>query len=128
MSHDEALAPCTLCTLQNTPQPPHEKSLHLFKDCPQIQVVRNSYLQSFMQRKNLNWSSECALLGARSELSDIYLFIINTEIHLVNFYIYNCKRLKKLPSQDDLEYHLKYYREILCFSTRYKREWLKWEI
>ena len=128
MNRNQDLAPCTFCTLDNNIQNPEkEKSPHLFRDCPKIQNVKNTYLTNFFNRKNLIWENNFSILGAPETYSDVYLFIINIEIHLVNFFLFNCRGLKKLPTREDLEYHLKYYRDIMCFSKRYKREWVKWD-
>ena len=96
-------------------------------NCSLVQDLAKTYFENFfVNHPNISWSKDMMLLGANDNLSKEKAFLINLEIMTFNLYIFNLRKLKKLPAREDLEYHMKYYRELFLFSKKYKNIFLSW--
>jgi hypothetical protein len=105
---------------------PKENYAHFFIHCPTNQRICNTYFRSFLNNTNIIWESSFLTLGAPSDLVSWCSMIINIEILLVNFFIYESRVDKKIPLIVNLNYHTSRYRNILLLSPKYRKAWLKW--
>ena len=126
MLNNQNLAGCTFCTLRNVQQPIKEKSYHFFCDCLPVFSTVESYFSTFFNNQNV-WSKKWQLIGAPPFFNNAEAMILNIEIMTINLFIWNCKKLNTLPTLDNLNYHINYYREIFLFSKRYKEAWGAWQ-
>ena len=87
--------------------------------CDVVHNLLSDYFSGILQTDNL-WDNSWQILGAPATFSLEQAFYLNIKILTTNFYIFNCRKLRKLPNRADLDYHLSYYEEIYNFSNRYQ--------
>ena len=132
MLQNENLAKCYFC--ENHPVGlmqiiPHENYRHFFLQCRTSDEVLRVYFRDFLDRGSFQWfiwNRNLMLLGAPSFLENERALVLNLELILAAFFLFQCKLRKLCPSINKLKEHCEFYREIFLFAPAYKRGFNRW--
>ena len=117
---------CTLCSLSKRNPPPKENYPHFFLYCNTNINISLVYFSNFLANSNITWDQKFFFLGAPTNATNWCSMIINVEIILVSFFLFQCRTEKKIPLINNLMYFTKSNRNILLLSCKYYRAWVKW--
>jgi len=117
---------CTMCTLSNNLPPQKENYLHFFGHCPSNTNILLQYFNMFFANTNIIWESSFIFVGAPTFLNHSSSVVINVEIILVAYFLFQCRLKKKLPLLNNLNNDMKSHRDILSLSSKYNKYFLKW--
>ena len=129
LSHFDALSfdpSCTPCSLSNYLPAPKENYCHFFLSCQINQNITQNYFTTFLNHSNITWDQNFFILGAPSNLSFWCSMIINIEIVLVSFFLFQCRCDKKVPLASNLDYFISSNRKIFLLSNKYNLAWNRW--
>ena len=111
---------CTLCTLSNLRPAPKETLQHFFFNCPINTNFATNYFDDFLQNFQLNFDSSWFLTGSPILHNFKHNFIINIEILLVCYFLFNCRAKKTLPLMRNLVLYIGWNRRLLLRNSRYE--------
>ena len=117
---------CTPCSIAKSLPAPKENYCHFFLFCNINFIITNDYFSAFLRHSNITWDQNFFFLGAPSNLSYWCSMIINIEVLLVSYFLFQCKIEKRVPLKSNLEYFTKSNRNIFLLSNKYKQAWNKW--
>ena len=117
---------CSQCTRSLILPAPKESILHFFMYCyPNISIL-NSYFTDFFSNSELNWDPSFTLIGAPPDIPFYAALIINTEIIMANWFLFQCRSQKKTPILTNLSWNLNSFRSIFKTFPKYNNAWFKW--
>ena len=116
---------CTFCEQSKLFPAQRETIKHFFIDCPTSISLANFHFNDNFKVLNFNFSMENLLIGAPSHLPDFVIFILNIEILMINFFLYNCARKKKIPLMMNLTCFITNYRKLFLKNGCYSRKFSK---
>jgi hypothetical protein len=117
---------CIQCILSNTLPAPRETSRHFFLFCPTNVRIMETYFNSFLQNRLIAWDSSFCLLGAHTNLPFFKKLVLNTEIILVSYFLFECRKNKITPLFNNLSNFTDLYRETFLKFPKYLKCWQKW--
>ena len=117
---------CSQCTRSLILPAPKESILHFFMHCNPNICVLDNYFHEFLSHVELNWDPSFTILGAPNGIPFYAALIINTEIILANWFIFQCRAKKKQPLLINLSWNLNSYRSIFRTFPKYNNAWIKW--
>ena len=117
---------CSQCTRSLILPAPKESILHFFMHCNPNICVLDNYFHEFLSHVELNWDPSFTILGAPNGIPFYAALIINTEIILANWFIFQCRAKKKQPLLINLSWNLNSYRNIFRTFPKYNNAWIKW--
>ena len=112
-------ASCTACTAKKLLPAPKETIKHMYYDCPVNENFAKKYFETFLNNTNINFSADFLLLGAPSILPESLAFIINIEIILLNFFLFNARNKKQLPLMRNFNHFIAWHRKLLTKNQNY---------
>ena len=112
---------CTFCSLALLLPAPRETHSHFLQHCPVSNPLILDHFSSFLAGKPIDFEKSCMILGAPSNLTVSDSLIFNTEIILINYFLYKCKLEKRLPLRINLSDFLNWNRSLLLNSSKYKK-------
>jgi len=92
---------------------------------PNISIL-NSYFTDFFSNSELNWDPSFTLIGAPPDIPFYAALIINTEIIMANWFLFQCRSQKKTPILIYLSWNLNSFRSIFETFPKYNNAWFKW--
>ena len=79
----------------------------------------NTYFETFLNNVNLEFSINFLLLGVPSILPESLAFIVNIEIMMLNFFLFNARKKKQLPLMINFNQFIAWHRKHLCKNKNY---------
>ena len=89
-------------------------------------VSMNGIFLIFSSSFKITSSSSFIFIGAPTFLNHSSSVVINVEIILVAYFLFQCRLKKKLPLSNNLNNDMKSHRDILSLSSKYNKYFLKW--
>ena len=111
---------CTLCKLDRNLPAPRETTQHFFLDCPVTTNFTTNYFTEFLQNMEFNFDSSWLLVGVPKTLTSNIINVVNIEITLVLFFIFQSRLKKKLPLNSNLLEFISFQRKFLFKNKNYK--------
>ena len=112
-------ASCTACTVQKLLPAPKETIKHMYHDCPVNENFAKKYFETFLNNIDINFSMDFLLIGVPAILPESLAFIINIEIILLNFFLFNVRNKKQLPLMRNFNYFISWHRKLLLKNQNY---------
>ena len=116
---------CTFCELERILPAQRETIKHFFIECPTTFSFANNYFNNNLRVLNFIFSQENLLIGAPSYLPDFVIFILNIEILMLNFFLYNCAKKKKTPLMCNFICFIANYRKLFLQNGTYSKKFSK---
>ena len=116
-------AACTPCSLKNLRPSPKETLKHFFYECPVNNNFAHTYFNTFLNRINIDFSMDFLLLGAPSILPESLAFIINIEIIMMNFFLFNSRYKNRLPLLRNIQHYTSWHRTLFCKNKNYDEKY-----
>ncbi|MCP4054422.1 MAG: hypothetical protein GY739_15455, partial [Mesoflavibacter sp.] len=111
---------CTLCRLDKNLPAPRETAKHFYIDCPVTTNITTNYFTSFLQHTEQNFDKSWLLLGVPKTLNKKFTLILNIEIILVTFFLFQSRLKKKIPLISNLYDFINFQRKFLIKNKNYK--------
>ena len=111
---------CTLCLLDKKLPAPRETARHFYIDCPVTTNITTNYFTSFLQHTEINFNQSWMLLGAPKTLTKNCIKVLNIELILVAFFLFQSRLKKKLPLTSNLYDFIDFQRKFLIKNKQYK--------
>jgi len=104
---------------------PKETNKHFFLDCPTTCSFTNEYFGSFLSNLHIQFSADWLLIGSPSTLPKYLNFILNIEILLVCFFLFQMRLKKKKPLMINFRAYSNWNRKLLKKSNYYSNSFQK---
>ena len=117
---------CIQCILSIDLPAPKETARHFFLSCPTNMKILDVYFNTFLQQNLIQWDTCMCLLGAPTNVPFYKSLIINTEIILANYFLFECKKKKLTPHLNNLSNFNNLYRNTFFKFPKYMKSWTKW--
>ncbi|MCP4054617.1 MAG: reverse transcriptase family protein, partial [Mesoflavibacter sp.] len=111
---------CTLCRLDKYLPAPRETAKHFYIDCPVTTNITTNYFTNFLQHTEQNFDKSWMLLGVPKTLNKKFTLILNIEIILVTFFLFQSRLKKKIPLISNLYDFINFQRKFLIKNKNYK--------
>ena len=133
MLNNENIAKCYFCEhhpVINLDPIPNENVRHFFLQCNTTENILRVYFRDFLDNGSFNWflwNRNLLLIGAPSFLENERALILNLELILAAFFLFQCKLRKLNPTLARLKEHCNYYRDIFLLALVYRRGYNRWQ-
>ena len=117
---------CTQCTIALNFPTPRETSLHFYLYCSPNTDLLFEYFNTFLYQSNIAWVADFVFLGAPSNTPFYKALVINTEIILSSWFLFECRNKKVKPTLGMLKDFIKNYRAIFLRFPKYQNAYNKW--
>ena len=117
---------CTQCTIALNLPTPRETSCHFYLYCSSNTELLLEYFNTFLYQSNITWVANYVLLGAPSNIPFYKAIIINTEIIISAWFLFECRNKKIKHVLSMLKEFLKNFRAIFMRFPKYQNAYNKW--
>ena len=117
---------CTQCTIASNFPTPRETSCHFYLYCSANTDLLLEYFNIFLYQSNITWTADFVFLGAPSNIPFYKAIIINTEIIISAWFLFECRNKKIKPALAMLKDFVKNYRAIFMRFPKYLNAYSKW--
>ena len=117
---------CTQCTIALNCPTPRETALHFYLYCSSNTDLLFEYFNTFLFQSNISWVADFVFLGAPSNIPFYKAIVINTEIILSSWFLFECKNKKVKPALRMLKDFITNYRAIFLRFPKYQNAYNKW--
>ena len=118
---------CTQCTIAVNFPTPKETYVHFYLYCsPNTDLISIQYFNIFLSQSNIAWVADFVFLGAPSNTPFYKALVINTEIILSSWFLFECRNKKVKPTLGMLNDFIKNYRAIFLRFPKYQNAYTKW--
>ena len=116
---------CTLCILDRNLPAPKETAQHFYLDCPVTTDITTNYFTDFLHNIQLNFDASWLLVGVPKTLTSKMITVLNIEIILVLYFIFQSRLKKKLPLNSNILEFISFQRKFLLKNKQYKQGYEK---